>query len=168
MDATVNEVMATLPSRATYGTAIEEVTTNSSAQHPCGFPIRPVLGRVIIKIETTGEAVSDGGIIISLDSDRGEAQREGTDRVGVVMAIDEDFYNSPRNAAYTEPSTEDGPGAYIERKTRPDVQLGDRVFFQVSWAGEEFTYEGELYHVLEGEDAAAFVPDGVTVEAATR
>ena len=127
------------------------------------FPVRPVLGRVILRIEKTGEKVSASGIVTSLDSSQGAKKRDGLDRVGVVVAFDEAFYSSPRNAPHR-----DGLGAYRGEMTRPDIEIGDRVFFQVSWAGEPFVFEGVDYHVLEGEDAAALVPEGVSVEPATR
>jgi co-chaperonin GroES (HSP10) len=132
------------------------------------FPIRPIRGRVIIKIETSGEKVSESGIIVSLDSDREAESQEGLDRVGVVVAFDEEFYDSPRNASYQEAGNEDGPGAFVQKQNKPSIELGDRIFFQTSWVGEGFKFEGEQYHCLEGEDAAAFIPDGVVIEAAKR
>lgn len=132
------------------------------------FPIRPVLGRVIIKLETSGEKISEAGIITTLDSDRTTQRREGLDRVGVVVAFDSEFYDSERNASYQEPGNQDGPGAYVQKQNKPDIKIGDRIFFAVSWAGDSFEWEGSKYHVLEGEDAALLVSAGVEIEAATR
>lgn len=127
------------------------------------FPVRPILGRVIIEIEEQGEEISEYGIIETLDSDRAASKNEGKNRVGVVVAFDEGFYSSARNKDHL-----DGLGAPREEQCAPNVKMGDRVFFAVSWAGESFYYEGKKYHVLEGEDAAAVILPCVKVEATTR
>jgi len=127
------------------------------------FPIRPILGRIIIEIEETKEVESESGLVVRLDSKRAEKIGEGRDRVGKVVAIDKDFYSSPRNAAH-----HDGVGAPREYMSPPSFEVGDRVFFQVSWAGEPFEWEGRLYHVLEGEDAALLLSKDANVEAMSR
>lgn len=109
------------------------------------FPIRPIRGRVILKMDELGEVISDGGIITDLDSDQSHLRRDGTCRTGVVMAIDKDHKDSP-----------DG------------VNVGDRVFFQVAWAGEGWEYKDVKYHTLEGEDVAVLVDHGVDLIGLTR
>ena len=127
------------------------------------FPIRPILGRIIIELEETSEVVSESGLIVRLDSVKADKKEEGRDRVGRVVAIDLPFYSSPRNAAHN-----DGLGAPRPAMDAPDFAVGDRVFFAVSWAGEPFTWEGKTYHVLEGEDAALMLSDDATIEALAR
>lgn len=133
------------------------------ASHLAPFPIRPVLGRIIIEIEEAGEEESASGLIVRLDSGRADEKEEGRDRVGRVVAIDHAFYDSPRNAPHI-----DGMGAPRERLDPPDFKVGDRVFFAVSWAGESFEWEGKRYHVLEGEDAALLLSPDANLKALTR
>ena len=127
------------------------------------FPIRPILGRIIIELEETSEVLSESGLVVRLDSIKAAKKEEGRDRVGRVVAIDLPFYSSPRNAPHL-----DGLQAPRPTLSPPDFKVGDRLFFASSWVGEPFDYEGKLYHVLEGEDAAALLDNDAKVEALTR
>jgi co-chaperonin GroES (HSP10) len=127
------------------------------------FPIRPILGRIIIELEETKEVVSEAGIIARLDSAKAGKKNEGRDRIGKVVAIDAAFYSSPRNAPHL-----DGLQAPRPTLSPPDFGVGDRLFFASSWVGEPFEWEGKLYHVLEGEDAALLLSEDANLEAVTR
>ena len=117
------------------------------------FPVRPILGRVIIKRDKLEEVTTESGIIIHLESDGSDQQRGGTNRVGVVVAFDAAFYDSLKNTKH---------------ETCPDISIGDRVFFSASWIGEPFEFDGEEFYTLEGDDVAAHCPEGVVVEAHSR
>lgn len=109
------------------------------------FPIRPILGRVIVRVDELGEVVSDSGIIVALDSRRSLQQRRGTNRIATIVAMDSKHKDCPK-----------------------DVKIGDRMFFQNSWQGESWEWENETYHTLEGDDVSMVIEDdGVKVEAVT-
>lgn len=109
------------------------------------FPLRPILGRVIVKLDPIGEKVGKSGIIVHLDSKRSAQQRGGMNRTGTVVALHEGHRNSARG-----------------------IGVGDRVFFQTSWQGEGWEYEGEHFHTLEGYDVALVMDTDTDLEAVSR
>lgn len=103
------------------------------------FPVRPLYDRVIIKpIEPPSE--SDGGIIIA------ERARNVDHCIGRVVAVG------------------DGKKTPAGDLILPPVAIGDVVAYQSAWQGEKFSRDGIEYHVLENEDCAAILADGVRFE----
>ena len=106
--------------------------------------LRVLFDRVLVEIETP-QTMTDNGLHIPE-----RAQDERAHRVGRVVAV---------GPGYTT-WNDDGQEVFI---TAP-VEVGDRVCFAASWHGAELEHEGKSYRVLESDDVAAVVGEGVYLE----
>lgn len=103
------------------------------------FPVRPILGRIIIEVEDPSAMTLSGNLHLPHATVRGQRLDTLKGCVGTVVAIDE---NDPPNG----------------------VSVGDRVAVATGWVGDVFERDGLHYRTVEGEDCAMHVEPDAHIE----